>query len=604
VDLFVNNQSAKAGAHLCVLLNALGECNNLTRLDISDNGAGELSAKVLAKALFVNSSLVVLQLDATESAPKDFETSPSRCDSNQRLCWRLPVPVADVAASAGGSQQQAAAGAGGSGPAAGRPVRNNQKVVGRSRAKDYRLHAELSNYQFTADNQIASASPRRRRQRRCAPETGRGKSTSTPERCRRAIKDAESMPLPGGGSSGGGSSSGNGGDFAISRCLTADLPARRTRLCPPTWTPPSLRCCAWPLPPARPASPRTPALADSLKAQLHGENSRCRIGLARVAEALSRVLKLNSALVITTHLQEVAIRNLHQSTDSLYFVPTLRRNMEASHSGHNSRGRPLSLFPASNKSSTPRINIRSPDSPETLSEEDVEELSLSEDDWDPSKPTAALAHTHRPVGDKNRRLPTSRKQPRRRSTVSSRELPTRPLPQMPQTLKPLPPPTPSPDTTDARATDAPSRHPPTPSTDAQTLKPAPPTTLMPPTPPTPLSQTLPHRRRAPKTPPKTPPKTTTLTQQLNPPPGIRVPPGAVAIPGLAMSMPMPRPQQQHQQNQQNQPPSVPPKPPCKPLRKKNIDTQAPEEARAPVPVPRKRGGNAKINDSPGSECDA
>uniref|UniRef100_A0A1I8HGT8 CARMIL_C domain-containing protein n=1 Tax=Macrostomum lignano TaxID=282301 RepID=A0A1I8HGT8_9PLAT len=582
---------AKLERNLCVLLNALGECNNLTHLDISENGAGELSAKVLAKALFVNSSLVVLQLDGNRIGAKGLRDIAESLRFNQTLL-RLPVPVADVAASAGGSQQQQQLVQEALDLLQEGLVRNNQKVGRQVTAKDYRLHAELSNYQFTADNQIASASVSLAAVASVAatPETGRAEIDEHAERCRRAIKDAESAKrllirlqvdtdAPGGGSSGGGSSSGNGvRDAAPGRCRLPD----------------QLR--------------EDSGLADSLKAQLHGENSRCRIGLARVAEALSRsagpalaaelsVLKLNSALVITTHLQEVAIRNLHQSTGSLnslirnkVFVPTLRRNMEASQSGHNSRGRPLSLFPASNKSSTPHQHP-APDSPETLNEEDVEELSLSEDDWDPSKPTAALAHTHRPVGDKNRRLPTSRKQPPApvngvvSGEDSSRELPPRPLPQMPQTLKPLPPTTTSPTPPTPEPPTPPSPTPPMPEPPTpQTLKP------LPPTPPTPLSQTLPPpNAAATDAAAKDAAKTTTLTQQLNPP-GIRVPPGAVAIPGLAMSMPMPRPQQQHQQNQQNQPPSVPPKPPSKPLRKKNIDTPAPKEAQAPVPVPRKRGG--------------
>uniref|UniRef100_A0A1I8I5Z6 Protein kinase domain-containing protein n=1 Tax=Macrostomum lignano TaxID=282301 RepID=A0A1I8I5Z6_9PLAT len=408
-------RGAKLERNLCVLLNALGECNNLTRLDISDNWRRRIKRQSSRQgAVRQQQPGCAATGRPTESAPKDFETSPSRCDSQTLL--RLPVPVADVAASAGGSQQQQQLVQEALDLLQEGLVRNNQKV-GR---------------QFTADNQIASASVSLAAVASvaAAPETGRAEIDEHAERCRRAIKDAEvDADAPGGGSSGGGSSSGNGGDFAISRCLTADLPAPSHAALSADLDAAQSEMLRLAAAAACPTSfAEDSGLADSLKAQLHGENSRCRIGLARVAEALSRsagpalaaelsVLKLNSALVITTHLQEVAIRNLHQSTGSLnslirnkVFVPTLRRNMEASQSGHNSRGRPLSLFPASNKSSTPHQHP-APDSPETLNEEYVEELSLSEDDWDPSKPTAALAHTHRPVGDKNRRLPTSRKQP-------------------------------------------------------------------------------------------------------------------------------------------------------------------------------------------------
>ncbi|PAA75433.1 hypothetical protein BOX15_Mlig027574g9 [Macrostomum lignano] len=179
-------RGAKLERNLCVLLNALGECNNLTRLDISDNGAGELSAKVLAKALFVNSSLVVLQLDGNRIGAKGLRDIAESLRFNQTLL-RLPVPVADVAASAGGSQQQQQLVQEALDLLQEGLVRNNQKVGRQVTAKDYRLHAELSNYQFTADNQIASASVSLAAVASvaAAPETGRAEIDEHAERCRR-----------------------------------------------------------------------------------------------------------------------------------------------------------------------------------------------------------------------------------------------------------------------------------------------------------------------------------------------------------------------------------------------------------------------------------
>uniref|UniRef100_A0A1I8JRJ0 CHAT domain-containing protein n=1 Tax=Macrostomum lignano TaxID=282301 RepID=A0A1I8JRJ0_9PLAT len=379
-------------------------------------------------ALFVNSSLVCCwQLDGNRIGAKGLRDIAESLRFNQTLL-RLPVPVADVAASAGGSQQQQQLVQEALDLLQEGLVRNNQKVGRQVTAKDYRLHAELSNYQFTADNQIAVAA---------TPETGRAEIDEHAERCRRAIKDAESAKrllirlqvdtdAPGGGSSGVAAAAATAplpdrrtaGAVARAAALSADLDAAQSEM---------LRLAAA----ACPTSfAEDSGLADSLKAQLHGENSRCRIGLARVAEALSRsagpalaaelsVLKLNSALVITTHLQEVAIRNLHQSTGLFELADpeqSIRANPAPQHGGvpvwPQQPGPPASPCFRLLINLRRRINIRLPDSPETLNEEDVEELSLSEDDWDPSKPTAALgAH---PIGLSATKIDacqTSRKQP-------------------------------------------------------------------------------------------------------------------------------------------------------------------------------------------------
>lgn len=48
---------SKLKTELSIVLNALGSNSSLTRVDISGNGMGDLGAKMLAKALQINSKL-------------------------------------------------------------------------------------------------------------------------------------------------------------------------------------------------------------------------------------------------------------------------------------------------------------------------------------------------------------------------------------------------------------------------------------------------------------------------------------------------------------------------------------------------------------------
>lgn len=48
---------SKLKADLAIVLNALGSNTSLTRLDISGNAMGDMGAKMLAKALQINTKL-------------------------------------------------------------------------------------------------------------------------------------------------------------------------------------------------------------------------------------------------------------------------------------------------------------------------------------------------------------------------------------------------------------------------------------------------------------------------------------------------------------------------------------------------------------------
>ena len=48
---------SKLKSDLTIILNALGSNTSLTRVDISGNGMGDMGAKMLAKALQINSKL-------------------------------------------------------------------------------------------------------------------------------------------------------------------------------------------------------------------------------------------------------------------------------------------------------------------------------------------------------------------------------------------------------------------------------------------------------------------------------------------------------------------------------------------------------------------
>ena len=62
----------KLGAHLSVLLNALGVASTLRSLDISGNEIGNFGARLMAKALQINSSLETLVIDRNQIGSDGF----------------------------------------------------------------------------------------------------------------------------------------------------------------------------------------------------------------------------------------------------------------------------------------------------------------------------------------------------------------------------------------------------------------------------------------------------------------------------------------------------------------------------------------------------
>uniref|UniRef100_A0A8C9XVC8 Capping protein regulator and myosin 1 linker 1 n=1 Tax=Sander lucioperca TaxID=283035 RepID=A0A8C9XVC8_SANLU len=68
-----NNIKSKLKSDLTIVLNALGSNSSLTRLDISGNAMGDMGAKMLAKALQINSKLRTVFWDKNNTGPQGLQ---------------------------------------------------------------------------------------------------------------------------------------------------------------------------------------------------------------------------------------------------------------------------------------------------------------------------------------------------------------------------------------------------------------------------------------------------------------------------------------------------------------------------------------------------
>ncbi|XP_029307121.1 F-actin-uncapping protein LRRC16A-like isoform X2 [Cottoperca gobio] len=80
---------------LTIVLNALGSNSSLTRLDISGNAMGDMGAKMLAKALQINSKLRTVIWDRNNTSPQGLQDVAAALEKNFTIRF-MPIPIIDA----------------------------------------------------------------------------------------------------------------------------------------------------------------------------------------------------------------------------------------------------------------------------------------------------------------------------------------------------------------------------------------------------------------------------------------------------------------------------------------------------------------------------
>ncbi|XP_047453879.1 F-actin-uncapping protein LRRC16A-like isoform X2 [Mugil cephalus] len=80
---------------LTIVLNALGSNSSLTRLDISGNAMGDMGAKMLAKALQINSKLRTVMWDKNNTSPQGLQDVAAALEKNFTMRF-MPIPIIDA----------------------------------------------------------------------------------------------------------------------------------------------------------------------------------------------------------------------------------------------------------------------------------------------------------------------------------------------------------------------------------------------------------------------------------------------------------------------------------------------------------------------------
>ncbi|KAM7420433.1 hypothetical protein PAMA_014922 [Pampus argenteus] len=80
---------------LTIVLNALGSNSSLTRLDISGNAMGDMGAKMLAKALQINSKLKTVIWDKNNTSPQGLQDVAAALEKNFTIRF-MPIPIIDA----------------------------------------------------------------------------------------------------------------------------------------------------------------------------------------------------------------------------------------------------------------------------------------------------------------------------------------------------------------------------------------------------------------------------------------------------------------------------------------------------------------------------
>ncbi|XP_037309621.2 F-actin-uncapping protein LRRC16A-like isoform X3 [Pungitius pungitius] len=80
---------------LTIVLNALGSNSSLIRLDISGNAMGDMGAKMLAKALQINSKLKTVIWDRNNVSPQGLQDVAAALEKNFTIRF-MPIPIIDA----------------------------------------------------------------------------------------------------------------------------------------------------------------------------------------------------------------------------------------------------------------------------------------------------------------------------------------------------------------------------------------------------------------------------------------------------------------------------------------------------------------------------
>ncbi|XP_062292366.1 LOW QUALITY PROTEIN: F-actin-uncapping protein LRRC16A-like [Scomber scombrus] len=83
-------------ADISIVLNALGSNTSLTKLDISGNAMGDMGAKMLAKALQINTKLSSIVWDRNNISPQGLQDVAAALEKNYTIRF-MPVPIMDAA---------------------------------------------------------------------------------------------------------------------------------------------------------------------------------------------------------------------------------------------------------------------------------------------------------------------------------------------------------------------------------------------------------------------------------------------------------------------------------------------------------------------------
>uniref|UniRef100_UPI003AB0DA6E F-actin-uncapping protein LRRC16A-like n=1 Tax=Centroberyx gerrardi TaxID=166262 RepID=UPI003AB0DA6E len=83
-------------ADLSIVLSALGSNASLTKLDISGNAMGDMGAKMLAKALQINTKLRTLVWDRNSISPQGLQDVAAALEKNYTIRF-MPIPIMDAA---------------------------------------------------------------------------------------------------------------------------------------------------------------------------------------------------------------------------------------------------------------------------------------------------------------------------------------------------------------------------------------------------------------------------------------------------------------------------------------------------------------------------
>uniref|UniRef100_A0A1I8J3C3 CARMIL C-terminal domain-containing protein n=1 Tax=Macrostomum lignano TaxID=282301 RepID=A0A1I8J3C3_9PLAT len=431
-----SNEFGVAGAHtleslslrdsrlrdkIVVLLNAIGQCRNLSKLDISGNWMQDLGAKFLAKSLYLNSSLTEVRLDDNHIGLSGLRDITEALQFNSSLC-SMPVPAMDIARiladpSAASSVNAALA-------SLQQALLKNHSATYQVTGRDYRLQSELGSYAFSLDHLASRLDHSLKAIDKSDPDP---EVAECEQRCRAAMRDALSARYLLTGLSGVADS---WPAESISHCVrkqlaqplldaaSADLGGTQEAM---------LQFLEAECPNAFKADP---SLAATLRNRLASEQSQFsaasvltlleRSAMASVASKLT-ALQLNSALLINDCMQEAIGHNLQMAEQTLsklmrskMLKPNLRRNesqktseSDAADSQSPKTPEPQSLHNDGRRNTRP-ISVFGKKGSAKITE--LIEISVDEgkaDGSDADKQRSLQALPRRPVGNQNRRLPTS-----------------------------------------------------------------------------------------------------------------------------------------------------------------------------------------------------